>query len=126
MYTYIYKPIHAPGINLIAPHWQVFLNLPDQPPRMLLGREAMLMQGFPISRVLELVNKTPEGTMMQLAGNMMATPVLLGLLLSCMESLPWQQSPGIFTRDDTDDAMEVFDFAFGLWPCEKQTKRPRL
>ncbi|CAE7473758.1 unnamed protein product [Symbiodinium sp. CCMP2592] len=55
------------------------------PPRLVLGQEALMLQGLPISRFLEQVDdeQPPSQALMQdLAGNAMALPVVLSLLQS--------------------------------------------
>ena len=44
-------------------------------PRLLLGQEAMVLQGFPIAKVSDLVARTTNHVMADLAGNMVAVPV---------------------------------------------------
>lgn len=92
----------------MMPEQQVFLTLDGGPHRMLLGEECMMIQGFPIAKVEKLVNNTDQHTMMQLGGNMMATPVLLGLMVSFFESVLWQDSVETASQEDADSALMLF------------------
>ena len=53
-------------------------------PRLLLGEEAMVLQGFPIAKVSDLVDRTSNHVMADLAGNMVAVPVLLALMMAAV------------------------------------------
>lgn len=59
-------------------------------PRLMLGREALAIQGFPIEVLPDLASKYSEPFMLDLAGNMMTLPVLLALILSTLVALPWK------------------------------------
>jgi hypothetical protein len=65
----------------------------DETPRLLLGREALWLQGFPIleKSVAPVLEDESESFLTDLAGNMVSTPVLLALLLSTMSALSWRQ-----------------------------------
>ena len=78
----------------------MWLNLPTQPPRLQLGRESLILGGFPIAKVPSLVERTSEGTMMSLGGNMMSAPVLLALLVSIFESVAWRKTGPIPYQTD--------------------------
>ena len=72
------------------PRQVVLLTVPGQLPRMQLGAESLLLGGFPIAATPETVRATSNDLMMDLGGNMMATPILLALLMSMMESAVWR------------------------------------
>ena len=60
-----------------------------KPPRFMLGREALLFQGFPVTRYFEDCDpeyQPSEHLMQDLAGNAMAFPVLLAVIQSMMAS----------------------------------------
>lgn len=97
----------------MMPEQQVLLTFESRPPRMLIGRESMLMQGFPLAKVQKLVETTEECVMMQLAGNMMATPVLLALLMSMFDCLVWKESSGACVQEDADNALQLFEMTVG-------------
>ena len=58
-------------------------------PRLLLGEEAMVLQGFPIAKVSDLVERTSNHVMADLAGNMVAVPVLLALMMAAVACAQW-------------------------------------
>ena len=84
---------------------------PGQGPRLLLGREALRIQGYPEARVPQLIGKTPEATMMSIAGNMMSATVPLAILMAAFAALPWASEDSIApstTAAQCDDAMSLF------------------
>ena len=70
--------------------------------RLALGREGLVMQGFPVTPFLELVQEhmqslplaeqwfPSENLMMDLAGNAMALPVVLAMLQCALVALNWK------------------------------------
>ena len=87
----------------------VWLEQPGQTARLLLGREALAIQGFPLGRVPSLVEKTPEQTLMSLAGNMMASTVLLACVQSFLSSVTWRQLAGTSSSpEDISVALTCF------------------
>ncbi|CAE7243048.1 unnamed protein product [Symbiodinium sp. KB8] len=65
------------------------------PPRLVLGQEALMLQGFPISKFLAQVDDEQRPTqafMQDLAGNAMAFPVVLALLQSGLAAV-WLKPP---------------------------------
>ena len=63
-------------------------------PRLLLGREAMLYHGFPISR-LDLdadLDGFSDSLLTQIAGDMISCPVLLSLALASFASVSWRSA----------------------------------
>lgn len=71
----------------------VFKGL-GEAPRLLLGEEAMMIQGFPVAKVSDLVAKTPNKLLQDIAGNMTANPVLLLLLMSAVACVHWSDGRG--------------------------------
>ena len=63
-------------------------------PRLMLGREALVVQGFPIGLRPDLTTEFTEGFMQDLAGNMMTLPVLLAMVVSTIAALPWKGTGG--------------------------------
>ena len=55
----------------------------------MLGREGLVIQGYPVALVPCLVEKTAEVTMMGIAGNMMASTVPLAIVMAAVAALPW-------------------------------------
>ena len=73
------------------PQQQVWITLPGCTPRLMIGRESMLIQGFPIMLhgLEDLLHHTSEVTMMSLGGNAMASHVVMPLLQATFASVPW-------------------------------------
>ena len=61
-------------------------------PRLMLGRESLMLQGYPLIQIQKLVACTSELVMTQIAGNMMSSAVPLALLMSLFASLPWSSN----------------------------------
>ena len=78
------------SIFTVTPGQMVIVFKDGEEPRLLLGEESMLLQGFPIAAVSDLVQKTPNSVMADLAGNMVAVPVLLALLMSSVACVHWR------------------------------------
>jgi site-specific DNA-cytosine methylase len=80
-------------------------------PRLLIGREALLLQGFPIDKVKALVNRTDEQLMSQLAGNMMSLPVVLAMSMAFFASVSWREGAAadmpMSTQDDMDQVTNL-------------------
>ena len=76
-------------------------------PRLQLGREAFLFQGFPTARVQQLVDVTSERLMGDIAGNMMSTTVVLATLMSMFASVSWRSDVQVSAADLTTSAGEV-------------------
>ena len=97
-------------IFTLIPRQLVFVFAAGEPPRQLLGEEALLFQGFPVASVSDLVAKTPNHLMVDLAGNMMAAPMLLLLLMTSMASVEWcgtSDDVHHVPNDDSDDASDM-------------------
>ena len=86
----------------------------DEAPRILLDEEAMILQGFPVARVYDLVDATPAYVMKHVAGGMMSGPLLLVLLMATVASVPWhtEESSACSEPQSQDDAVALF--ALGL------------
>ncbi len=82
-------------------------------PRLLLGREALALQGFPIARCKETADENSERFMQDLAGNAMSLPVALAILMSALMALPWAdretgEAPAS-EREDVDEAIALLE-----------------
>ena len=53
-----------------------------------------MIQGFPVAKVSDLVAKTPNKLLQDIAGNMTANPVLLLLLMSAVACVHWSDGGG--------------------------------
>ena len=75
----------------VTPKQVVLVFKEDDPPRLMLGEEALLLQGFPIATVSDLVaqTSTTNAASADLAGNMVSVPVLLALLMASVASVEW-------------------------------------
>ena len=69
----------------------LWLHLPGDEERLLLGREALMIQGFPICRVDAANGAVPERFLQDLAGNAMTLHVLLAVVQSAMAALAWKK-----------------------------------
>ena len=89
---------HAGGVSALGPA--------DEPPepRLVLGRENLLLQGFPIDIIEGMQGNFKESFLTDLAGNMVSTPVLLAMFLSAMASASW--IPACDVDDGRTDVMD--------------------
>jgi site-specific DNA-cytosine methylase len=91
-----------------------------QPPRCLLGREALVLQGFPVDdeRIQGVIKDFSESFLQDLAGNMVATPVLLALAAASVSSLTWRRTcttdvTTAVKEEDVADAWDAFQLCLG-------------
>ena len=123
----------------MLPGQLLFLEL-TQPPRLMLGQEALLFQGFPAPKFLSLVEREgidvyecsaaartsvrkrsgpgrkwlTESLMTDLAGNAMALPVLLAIVQSAVASLLFRPDTRPSTKEETADALCALEVLAGL------------
>ena len=79
----------------VLPSQMMMVFHTGQPYRLLLGREALVLQGFP-SRdpsLSELIEGTTELLMTNIAGNMVSTPVMLAIAMAAISSVSWRSMP---------------------------------
>ena len=94
-----------------------WLQVPGGSPRLQLGRESLILQGYPIAKIADLIEKTSERQMQEIAGNMMAAPIPLAILQAVMAALPWRvatssaSAPSHSTADDVELALSCFGLA---------------
>ena len=84
------EPIHCASTVLPGQMQMVFAQ--GQPFRLLLGREALVLQGFP-SRAptfSKLIGSFSEVQMADLAGNMVSTPVMLAMAMAAISAVSWR------------------------------------
>ena len=93
----------------------------DETPRILLGREALWLQGFPIleERLAPVLDSESESFLTDLAGNMVSTPVLLALLLSTISALSWREEG---TPVTTVDCRALAESSLALCNSTKTTE----
>jgi len=97
----------------------VFVSNGLEQPRLLLEEEAMILQGFPIAKVADLVKETPWAELADIGAHMISVPMVLVLLMSSIASVHWRDvdvgdaSPEHAVADDASNIGSAL-FAFGL------------
>lgn len=95
----------------ILPQQTLWLHIGNE--RLLLGREALLLQGYPIHRMARTMADLPERFLQDLAGNAVSLPVSLALVMASIHAISWKEEPGTDGRFDTPSSEEV-DAALAL------------
>ena len=112
------------------PHQVTWLEPDDQPPRLMLGRESLLLSGYPIAKIPNTVVQTTEPVMQGISGNMMASVVPLAILSSVCLALPWRTTEQVCptTSEDVADAMVAFALCTSTQAeeSENQPKRRKI
>ena len=85
-------------------------------PRLLLGEEAMILHGYPIAAVSDLVARSSNNMMSDLAGNMASPPVILALMMASVAAVEWNKDSGQQARLEEEEASQIGAamFAFDL------------
>jgi len=88
----------------------MWVHTRDGQERLLLGREALVLQASPVALVEEQLAKVSDAFQNEIAGNAMLFLVLLAVAQSGFASLTWrEQSPdedlGAASSLDVDEAM---------------------
>ena len=103
-----------------------------QPPRCLLGRESLVFQGFPVNdeRIQRIINDFSESFLQDLAGNMVATPVLLALAAASVSSLTWRSTcttdvTTAVKEEDAGSAWNALQFCLGAGSAVVEDEAPR-
>ena len=95
----------------MTPHQKLWIHKPDGQERLLLGREALVLQGFPVRLVEEQLDQQTDAFQHDLAGNAMSFLVLLAVAQSAFASLHWRkqsesdQDLGSISLPDADEAV---------------------
>ena len=95
----------------MTPHQKLWIHRPDGQERLLLGREALVLQGFPVRLVEEQLDQETDAFQHDLAGNAMSFLVLLAVAQSAFASLHWRkqseldQDLGSISLPDADEAV---------------------
>jgi len=104
-----------------------------QPPRCLLGREALVLQGFPVNdkRIQRIIKDFSESFLQDLAGNMVATPVLLALAAASVSSLTWRSTcttdvTTAVKKEDAASAWDALQLCLGTGSADVEDDAPRL
>ena len=95
----------------MTPHQKLWIHRPDGQERLLLGREALVLLGFPVRLVEEQLDQVTDAFQHDLAGNAMSFLVLLAVAQSAFASLHWRkqsvldQGLGSISLPDADEAV---------------------
>ena len=93
------------------PHQKLWIHNPDGQERLLLGREALVLQGFPVRLVEEQLDQQTDAFQHDIAGNAMSFLVLLAVAQSGFASLNWREQSlsherlGSISQPDADEAV---------------------
>ena len=100
----------------ILPKQAVLVFRSSSLPRLLLVDEAMILHGFPVAAVSDLVEGTANHVLADLAGNMASPPVILALTMAAVASVEWHNDGGEQEKMQEEEASEVGAamFAFSL------------
>ena len=98
--------IHHQGVGQISPcivpQQIMWLHFQDREPRPMLGKESMLFQGWPIEP-LDLPDWVDNKFLQDLAGNGVALPVMLALVMSTLSALTFTKDNGVPNLDAVED-----------------------
>ena len=95
----------------VIPKQVVMLFPDDRIPRLQLGREAMLLQGFPLPKLDSPIKDVSEVMWHDLAGNMVSLPCCLNILMSIVAAVDWRETP---TVNSCSGEVEAADAASDL------------
>ena len=116
----------------VLPSQMMMVFAPGHPFRLLLGREALVLQGFPSEdpALSELIGAFPEAQMADLAGNMVSTPIMLTMAMAAISSVSWRERPRAqapTTAEACSNAWTLFQTAVPEpAPAEPASKPQRL
>ena len=111
------EPTHCAATVLPAQSLMVFA--PGQPFRLLLGREALVLQGFPSqdATLSKLIGSFSEVQMADLAGNMVSTPVMLAIAMAAISAVSWKDvSMSALPRTTAEDCSSAVSLLRSLMP----------
>ena len=99
----------------LLPTQQLWIDAPSmQRPRLLLGYESLMFQGFPLSKRQDLASTFSDSLMQELAGNAMTLPVVLGLLMSTFAAVPWAAVCQVAPPSTDAQVQDVLDILASL------------
>ena len=101
----------------VTPKQVVVVFKDDEAPRLLLGEEMLLLHGFPVSAVSDLVNRTENQVLADLAGNMVSSLIMLILLMSSVACVEWSdvdRIPRCAEEATASEDIETATYALGL------------
>ena len=95
----------------LLPGQVLWLHIPGDEERLLLGREALMLQGYPVCRVRQQADDVPERFLQDLGGNAMTLHVLLAVTQAALAALSWKtgrstQQPSL--KEELDSAFALF------------------
>lgn len=94
----------------VLPGQSLWLHIPGGEERLLLGREALVWQGFPVCRAD--ADQVSERFLQDLAGNAMTMHVLLAVVQAAMAALTWkvgEPTHAISAKEELDSAYALLD-----------------
>ena len=76
----------------------------------------MILHGYPIAAVSDLVGRSSNNMMSDLAGNMASPPVILALMMASVAAVEWNKDSGQQARLEEEEASQIGAaiFAFDL------------
>jgi len=99
----------------MMPGQQMWVHAPAGEERLLLGREALVLQAFPVALVEEQLDQVTDSFQHELAGNAMSFLVLIAIAQSGFASLNWRKQSvldgdlGSISLPDADEAVGLLD-----------------
>ena len=95
--------------------------------RLLLGRESLLFQGFPVRWVDAAANETSDRLLQDIAGNMAPVPVMLALAMSIFASVSWVDNAGAGLKPPTCPAemQEAIGLLAAMQESSESSSRPQ-
>ena len=104
----------------VLPNQMMMVFTAGHPFRLLLGREALVLQGFPSEdpSLSELIASASEAQMADLAGNMVSTPILLALAMAAISSVSWKERPRAQASTTAEACAAAWSLFQSLVPSE--------
>jgi hypothetical protein len=96
----------------MIPGQVLWVHMPHGVERLMLGREALMIQGYPVCKVAEGADKVTDRFLHDLAGNAMTLQVSLAVVQAAVAALTWRpcgEQPSSASRQDVDDALGLFE-----------------
>ena len=95
----------------------IWLDQPGRQERLMLGREALLFQGYPTAKIPNVMKRNTESTMGGIGGDMFATPIVLAIVQSLFASLDWHpvslRQAQTSSQADVESALSAFALSSG-------------
>ena len=116
------EPTHC--ASTVLPNQLQMVFAQGQPFRLLLGREALVLQGFPSqdATLSELIGSFSENQMADLAGDMVSTPVMLAMAMAAISAVSWRDvlSMSALPRTTFDDCASAVSLLRRVMPQVRQ------